>query len=89
MSVEAWVSLIVMALFNVLSTAFYIGVNKQMLSEVMRRVAHMEQDKAEKEYVSLHIERLAEEHDRMDREVNAMRQDVKNLLQRRGVRDAQ
>lgn len=79
MSVEAWVSLIVMALFNVLSTAFYIGVNKQMLNEVMRRVSAMETEKVEKEVLSMHVRRFEEEQQRTDREL----QGVRMLLERR------
>ncbi len=79
MSVEAWVSLIVMALFNVLSTAFYIGVNKQMLNEVMRRVSAMEIDKVEKEVLAMHVRRFEEEQQRTDREI----QGVRMLLERR------
>jgi hypothetical protein len=78
-SVEAWVSLIVMALFNVLSTAFYIGVNKQMLNEVMRRVSAMEVEKVEKEVLSMHVRRFEEEQQRTDREL----QGVRMLLERR------
>jgi hypothetical protein len=78
-SVEAWVSLIVMALFNVLSTAFYIGVNKQMLNEVMRRVSAMETEKVEKEVLSMHVRRFEEEQQRTDREL----QGVRMLLERR------
>lgn len=82
MSVEAWVSLAVMALFNVLSTAFYIGVNKQMLSEVLRRVGVMEDDKAEREVVTRDVMRIDNEITRIDREVTSVRHDIKNLYQR-------
>lgn len=86
MSVEAWVSLIVMALFNVISTAFYIGINKQMLNEVMRRMNIVEEAKESKDTVRLHVERLEQEAERLDREVISVRHDVKNLMQR-AVRD--
>jgi len=85
-SVEAWVSLIVMALFNVISTAFYIGINKQMLNEVMRRMNIVEEAKESKDTVRLHVERLEQEAERLDREVISVRHDVKNLMQR-AVRD--
>jgi hypothetical protein len=82
MSLEAWISLAIMAMFNVVSTAFYIGVNKQMLTEVMRRVANIENEKATKESVILQIESMESEQDRLDREVSNLRHDLKTLLQR-------
>lgn len=82
MSVEAWVSLGIMALFNVLSTAFYIGVNKQMLSEVMRRVSLVEDGKAEKAILTLQIERMDERHESVERDLSGIRRDVALLLQR-------
>lgn len=78
MSVEAWASLIVMALFNVLSTAFYIGVNKQMLTEVMRRMENVERFKADNGTLDLHVKRLDGEQERFDREMGHIR----DLIQR-------
>ncbi len=68
-----------MALFNVLSTAFYIGVNKQMLNEVMRRVSAMEVEKVEKEVLAMHVRRFEEEQQRTDRELAG----VRAMLERR------
>lgn len=83
MSAEAWASVLIMALFNVLSTAYYTGVAKQMLNEVMRRVTVVEEGKAEQSTLNLHMERIRGEQTRQDEDIRSVRHDVKGLLQRR------
>lgn len=83
MPAEAWITISAMALFNVIGVVFAIGIKNQLLNEAMRRIGVMEQNKAEKEFVRLQVDRLDGEQRKQDDEITSVRHDVKGLLQRR------